>query len=147
MAILPLIQESSNGSTSLITKDGRIIVKIDLKRINYEGRKKPTLEEELKNPLNGPRPRYPVKDHKSKEEKPKKKRGGIQRQIRRQLVELHKLAAITSGPFKTKLLLKINNLKILKKNLKKLDKGKIVQIIKENSVNQLKHCKIDHCIK
>lgn len=68
------------------------------------------------------------------DQKVKKKRGGKQRHIRRQLVELHKLAAITCGPFKSKLLIKINNLKNLKKKIKNYNEEQFKQILKENSV-------------
>lgn len=98
------------------------------------------------NPLNGPRPRnieefYRRKEGRAKQsnvideqQKSSKKKGGLQRRIRKKLVELYKIAAITHGPFKSKLLIKINNLKMLKKNFKKLDKMKIENIIVENSL-------------
>lgn len=88
----------------------------------------------MKEPLNGPRPRYIEGRAQLTQEQSKKSKGGLQRKIRKQLVELHKLAAICHGPFKSKLLLKINNLKKLKKNYKKLSKEEIEIVMKENSI-------------
>lgn len=92
----------------------------------------------MTNPLNGPRPRHLVEERgqpsRPDEVAKSKTKGGIQRRIRRQLVELHKLAAITYGPFKSRLLININKLKKLKKNLKKMDKEEIEATLRENSI-------------
>lgn len=106
-----------------------------------------SLQEELQNPLNGPRPRsideFNRKEGRAQQlnnaddkrtAKKEKNKGGVQRRIRKQLVELYKFAAITNGPFKSKLLVKINNLKKLKKNFKKFDKKEIEIMLKENSL-------------
>lgn len=130
MATLPITQESS----------------VDKKLESFKKlRIKEDLKEALENPLNGPRPCniefYRRKEGRAKQsdvideqQKSSKKKGGLQRRIRKNLVELYKIAAITHGPFKSKLLIKINNLKMLKKNFKKLDKMKIESIIVENSL-------------